>query len=501
MSHVMGIDIGSSGIKVGALNREGQLAWLQYEPYSLLFPQPGWVEVDLELMWELVQKLAAKVCRQVRDHGGEIEAISMSCFCNASVFMDETGRPLCNGIMYMDQRSAAEADWIRHHVSEEQRFAITKNRIEPGMFSATTLLWVKNQRPELYRKTHKWGHLSSFILYKLTGEFVLDWTQASYTSLYDVAQYRWSSELADLYGIDERKLPEVVDSSEIVGRLLASSDLPLGPVPVVAGGADTACSTLALGLKPGELFESVGTSNVLTICSDHPERFDARFMNRCHILKNRWLSHGAMSTPGSTIRWFKESFLTAAEQRNHAALDELVQGSQPGASGLFFLPYMFGERTPIWDIHARGTFIGLDLTSTKADMLQAIFEGCAYGLRQIYEILEQNYALPYSEFKSIGGGAKNRHWSQIKSTVLGKSINVQEVSESAVCGAALLAGYAVGFVDSLQEGIPGIGKTLYQVEPDQQYSDFYEQRYQLFNELYPSLRNFFAKVSILRNKL
>ncbi|WP_248924325.1 xylulokinase [Paenibacillus hamazuiensis] len=501
MSHVIGIDIGSSGIKVGAFDREGHLAWLEYEPYSLLFPQPGWVEIDLELIWELVHKLAAKVCRQARDHGGEIEAISISCFCNASVFMDETGRPLCNGIMYMDQRSSEEADWIRQNVPEEMRFAITKNRIEPGMFSATTLLWVRNHRPELYRKTHKWGHLSSFILYKLTGAFVLDWTQASYTSLYDVARYQWSSELTDRYGIDERLLPEVVAPSEIVGRLLASSDLPLGPVPVVAGGADTACSSLALGLQPGELFESVGTSNVLTVCSDQPDRFDPRFMNRCHILKNRWLSHGAMSTPGSTIRWFKETFLTAAEQRSRSILDELALSSRPGANGLYFLPYMFGERTPIWDIHARGTFAGLDLTSTKADMLQAIYEGCAYGLRQIYEILDQVYALPCSEFKSIGGGAKNRHWTQIKSTVLGKGIYVQEVSESAVCGAARLAGNAVGFSSSLQEAVPSIGKVLYKAEPDERLSEFYEQRYQLFNELYPSLRNFFAKSSLLRNKV
>jgi xylulokinase len=499
MSHVLGIDIGSSGIKAGAMDRDGLLKELEYSRYALSFPKQGWVEIDLEEIWNLVRTLVGKVSHRIMEKGGTIEALSMSCFCNASVFMDETGRPLCNGIMYMDQRSQAEAEWIRQSGSEERRFAITKNRMEPGMFSVTALLWIKNNQPEIYAKTQKWGHLSSFILYKLSGEFVLDWTQASYSGFYDLANYQWSTELCNQYSIDERLLPEVVDPSAIVGRLLASSDLPLGPIPVIAGGADTACSTLTLGLQPGEIFESVGTSNVLTICHDNAERFDARLLNRCHVIKNRWLSHGAMSTPGSCIHWFKQTFLTTEEAHKKEALDNLVKSSRAGANGLFFLPYMFGERTPIWDIHARGSFVGLDLNSKKADMLQAIFEGCSYGLRQIYEIIEETYGLQYDSFISIGGGSKNKHWSQIKSTVLGKSIEVKEVSETAVCGANMLAGYSVGFFSNLQEGMAAIrNQILYTAEPDDSLIDFYEKRYRLFNELYPALKAFFAKASILR---
>jgi xylulokinase len=499
MSHIIGIDIGSSGIKVGAMDRDGLLDILEYSRYALSFPQPGWVEIDLEETWNLVRTLVGKVTHRILENGGAIEALSLSCFCNASVFMDKTGRPLFNGIMYMDQRSQAEAEWVRQSGSEERRFAITKNRMEPGMFSVTSMLWMKNHHPDIYKKTWRWGHLSSYILYKLTGEFVLDWTQASYSGFYDLVNYEWSSELINQYGIDARLLPEVVDPRAVVGSLLSSSDLPLGPIPIIAGGADTACSTLTLGLPPGQVFESVGTSNVLTICHDNTERFDGRFMNRCHIIKGRWLSHGAMSTPGSCIHWFKMTFLTQEESQNKEALDMLVQASQAGANGLFFLPYMFGERSPIWDIHARGTFVGLDLNSTKADMLQAIFEGCSYGLRQINEIIEKTYGLSYSGFTSIGGGSKNRHWSQIKSTVLGKRIEVKEVSEAAVCGAGLLAGAAVGFFSNLQEGIFAIGnQALYAVEPNEGMSDFYEKRYQLFCELYPSLKSFYAKASLLR---
>ncbi|WP_314001993.1 FGGY family carbohydrate kinase [uncultured Paenibacillus sp.] len=495
MSHVIGIDVGTSGIKVAAVGRDGRIEDVESRAYALCFPQPGWVEIDLEQTWELVHELLGLVSRKVADLGGEIEAVSLSCFCNASVFLDEAGRPLQRGILYMDQRSTAETEWVKAAVSEEERFRITKNRTEPGMISLTSLLWFKNNRPELFRRTRKWGHLSSYLLYRLTGRFVLDWTQASYSGMFDVEEYRWSAKLCGIYGIEESLLPEIVDPREAIGRVSDDCGLPFGGrVRVAAGAADTACSTLTLGLAPGQMFESVGTSDVLTICTDNPRRFDARFLNRCHILKGRWLSHGAMSTPGSSIRWFKENFLQAEAAADPGILENLVRSAPPGANGLFFLPYMFGERSPIWDVHARGSFVGLDLTSTKTDMLQAIYEGCAYGLRQIYEIMEEAYGLSFADFFSIGGGAQNRHWSQIKSNVLGKVIEVNEVAETAACGAALLAGRAVGFYADMDEGVCAFkSRRLFAVEPDQKLVLRYERQYRLFCELYPALRSFFAK--------
>jgi xylulokinase len=490
MSHVIGIDIGTSGIKVGAMNREGVLGYLDYQPYSLLYPQKGWVEIDLEDIWCKTKTLLLKVWHQV-ETVGSVDAICLSSFCNSSVFLNEKGEPLYQGIMYLDQRSKAEADWIKNIVGEEVLNRVTKNRLEQGMYTVTTHLWFKNNHPELYEQTYKWGNLSTFILHKLTGCFVMDWTQSSFSGMYDIENYKWSSEIYEKVGIDSEKLPEVVDPSSIIGDLVLPELVSKG-IPVVAGAADTACSTTALGIRANEMFESVGTSNVLTVCTNQPDMLDKRFLNRCHVIKNLWLSHGAMSFPGASIQWFYEQFLKP-EGHSKAIFEELVKQSTAGANGVFFLPYMQGERSPIWDPNARGVFAGLHLNTSKADMFRAILEGCSFGLRQIYEIIETNYQLQVDSFPSIGGGSKNKEWAQIKANVLNKHIHIKDISETGVLGACLIAGTAIGYFSSLENAAKEISnRTIYTIGPESEQLRTYEEHYQVFAELYPSLKKFFA---------
>jgi xylulokinase len=263
MSHIIGIDIGTSGIKVGAMNKDGVLGYLEYQPYSLLYPKNGWVEIDLEDIWSKTKALLLKVWQQVEEYGS-VDAISLSTFCNSSVFMKQNGEPLYQGIMYLDQRSKAESDWVKSVVGNELLDSVTKNRLEQGMYTVTTHLWFKNHFPKAYEETYKWGNLSTFILHKLTGNFVMDWTQCSFSGMFNLERYEWSSEIYEKVGIDGDKLPEVVAPSSIVGDLVLPELIGKG-VPVVAGAADTACSTFALGIRPNGMFESVGTSNVLTI--------------------------------------------------------------------------------------------------------------------------------------------------------------------------------------------------------------------------------------------
>jgi xylulokinase len=490
MSHIIGIDIGTSGIKVGAMNRVGELGFLEYQPYSLLYPKMGWVEIDLEDIWNKTKTLLLKVWQQVEAEG-KVEAISLTTFCNSSVFLKENGEPLYPGILYLDQRSKEEADWIKNQVSEELLFKVTKNRLESGMYTVTTHLWFKNHHPELYDQTYKWGNLSTFILHKLTGNFVMDWTQSSFTGIYDVENYKWSAEIYERVGIDCDKLPDVVDPCSIVGEYLHPI-LSSIRIPVIAGAADTACSAAALGIGVNEMFESVGTSNVFTVCTDQPELLDKRFLNRCHVIKNRWLSHGAMSFPGAAIQWFYEQFLKS-EGHSKAILEDLCKQSIPGAGGVFFLPYMQGERAPIWDPDARGVFAGIHLNTTKADMFRAVLEGCSFGLKQINEIIETKYQLRVGNYQSIGGGAKNREWAQIKATVLNKSVHIKDVSETGVLGTCLLAGTVIGYFSSLENAAQEIrNNTIYTLEPDRSQQPLYDELYTIFNELYPSLKSFFA---------
>ncbi|WP_101842493.1 FGGY-family carbohydrate kinase [Halobacillus sp. Marseille-P3879] len=491
MSHVIGIDIGTSGIKVGAMNQNGELGLIEYQPYSLHYPQKGWVEIDLKDIWHRTKELLGKVIHSV-ESTGSVDAISLSTFCNSSVFLDEAGEPLCPGIMYLDQRSKEEAEWIKEAVTEEKIYDITKNRLEQGMYSVTSHLWFKNNRPALYERTHKWGNLSTYILNKLTGSFVMDWTQASFSGMYNIEEYSWSEAICEQVGLEMEKLPEVVDPCSIVGELNCS-ELSLNGIPVAAGGADTASSTLALGIQPGGVFESVGTSNVLTACTENPGNLDKRFLNRCHIKRNQWLSHGAMSFPGAAIQWFYEEFLKE-ENESKQILEELPQQSPIGSNGVFFLPYMQGERSPIWDPNARGTFAGISLNTKKADMMRAILEGCSFGLRQIHDILVETYKIEFKNLPSIGGGSTNQTWAQVKANVLNKNIEMKSISETGVYGACLIAGISAGFYKTLEEASNLVANQTTQViHPNLDEVSIYNEHFNVFNELYPSLKQFFAK--------
>jgi xylulokinase len=490
MSHIIGIDIGTSGIKVGAMNKRGELGFLEYQPHSLLYPQMGWVEIDLEDIWEKTKTLLFKVWHQVEAEG-TVDAVSLSTFCNSSVFLNEKGEPLYPGILYLDQRSKAEADWIKDRVGEDLLYKVTKNRLEPGMYTVTTHLWFKNHFPKLYEQTYKWGNLSTFILHKLTGNFVMDWTQSSFTGIYDVENYHWSSDIYEKVGIDPEKLPEVVDPCSIVGDFI-HPELTGIHIPVFAGAADTACSAAALGIGVNEMFESVGTSNVLTVCTNQTDHLDQRFLNRCHVLKNRWLSHGAMSFPGAAIQWFNEQFLKS-DGDTQTIFEDLSKQSTTGANGVFFLPYMQGERAPIWNPDARGVFAGIHLNTTKADMFRAILEGCSFGLRQINEIIETKYHIRTGSFSSIGGGAKNQEWAKIKANVLKRKIDIKDISETGVLGACIIASPAVGYFPSLEIAAKEISnRTIYTVEPEDAQQGTYDGLYKVFNELYPSLKHFFS---------
>ncbi len=465
------------------------------ESYYFKYPNRDHVEINLVEVWEKVKRLLVKAIHKVKENSGKVVGISLSTFCNSTVIMDDTGNPLYPGIVYMDQRSKTQANWVKDTIGIDELYQVTRNRIEPGMFSVTTLLWFKETRPELYEKTCRWGNLSTFIYGKLTGEFIMDWTQASFSGVFDIRRYEWSEVLCSKLGIPSSFLPEIVAPGEIVGMTSGFDTDILNGISVIVGGADTACSALSVGIGNNQVFESVGTSNVLTVCIDNSDFLDSRFLNRCHVTKGSWLSHGAMSTPGASIRWFYETFLKD-DGESSTILEELPQKSKTGANGLFFLPYMQGERSPIWDPNARGVFVGMHLNTTKADFLQAIFEGCALGLREIQEIIEEEYQLFSDSYQSIGGGSQNKIWTQIKSNVLNKNIETLEVNEAAAYGTCLIAGSGLGYLPHLEQ-LPSTIKnnTLFWSTPSEERVEQYSHLYELFAGLYPALKQHFEKAN------
>ncbi|SFO94329.1 xylulokinase [Salibacterium halotolerans] len=493
MSHVVGVDIGTSGIKIGTVDDSGSFVLHKHQPYILHY-ENGKVEINAEYLWGLVQDLLVETAEEIQRHGGKLESIALSSFCHASVFLDSRGCPLRNGIMYMDKRGENEAEELKSKLSYRDENQI-KNRIDPGMTSVVNLMWVKQHEPDIFGNTYYWGHISSYILFRLTGTFVMDWTQASFTGIFSISDYCWSESILKKADLDKEILPSIVNPREQIG-VVEDVDTALDGTTVIAGGADTACASLAIGLKPNEMFESAGTSNVLTVCTTDTAELDTRLLNRCHVLENQWLSHGPMSTPGASIDWFYKEFLDdVGDKDKKDILNDYAKGSSPGANGVYFLPYMHGERAPVWDPYAQGVFFGLDLTTTKADMLQAVYEGCAFGLKQIYEIIREKYTVKnISSFSAIGGGAKNTHWGQIKADVLYADISVKEISEAAAYGACLIASRGAGLITSFEEKQIR-GNCFHLFEPSAINKTLYEDEYAFFVELYPALQLLFQKRS------
>ncbi|MBR1604064.1 MAG: hypothetical protein IJ667_11605, partial [Synergistaceae bacterium] len=277
--------------------------------------------------------------------------------------------------------------------------------------------------------------------------------------------------------------------------------------PVAAGGADTPCATLVAGVvKAGDVCESVGTTDVLTVCIDRPV-FDRAFINRCHVVPDTWIYQGAMSFTGAANEWFLRQFygdlINNLKNLNdeHAAvnltsafraMNHEAELAEPGCGGVVFLPYMLGERSPIWDPYARGVFFGISLHTSKRDMNRAVLEGCGYGLRQMCQIAERITGNKINKFSSIGGGAKSEVWAQIKADITGRDITVLDIHDMAPIGAALLAGVGVNVFKDVYEASSKVEKSVYrEFKPNHDFDEIYDKRYGTYLSLYPALKEIF----------
>ncbi len=455
-------------------------------------------------MWRACLECIGRLKLEQKIDLGKIAGIGISCLCPGLTAFDREGQVLVNPIIYSDQRSVEEAEEIRQKVGEEYMFGITANNVMAGAMSGTSMLWVKKHLPEIYEKIYCFGHINTLVAVRMTGNFAIDYSNASYTSLFETGGgYRWSDELCGKIGIPKEKLPPLIKSHEVVGELIAEDLIGVGipkGIPVVIGGGDTACASLATGvIRSGDVCESVGTTNVLTVCVTEP-RFNKGFINRCHVVEDAWIYQGALSHTGASLRWMRDEFcqdLKMAAEAFHDNVYDLMTGmadihSIPGAGGIVFLPYMLGERSPVWDPYARGVFFGVSLDSHKDDFIRAVLEGAAYGLRQLCELAEQVTGRPIREFCAIGGGAKNTVWSQIKADVTGKDIITLDVNDMAPVGAALLAGIGIGCFRDAYEASDSIEKTVYRRFISRRDNDeVYARRYDTYKKLYPQLKDLY----------
>ena len=471
MTQLVGLDVGTTGVKALALSPEGDVLARVEESYELSTPHPGWAEQDPEDWWRAAERALAAL-------GGQPAAIGLSGQMHGLVALDDRDRVLRPAILWNDQRTEAECVEIEERVGLARLIQLTGNRALTG-FTAPKLLWLRRHEPTTYAQVAHVLLPKDYVRLRLTGEHAIDVADASGTLLFDVARRRWSQEMLEALELDPAWLPRALESPEVSGETVAG-------IPVAAGAGDQAAAALGVGVdRPGPVSVVLGTSGVvfaaLPAFAADPQ---ARVHAFCHAVPGGWHAMGVMLSAGGSLRWLRDVL------GPRGGYDELTAAAEEwpaGTEGLSFLPYLSGERTPHADPHARAAYAGLTLRHHRGALVRAVLEGVAYGLRDSLELLRELGVDP-RDGRVSGGGARSDLWLRILASVLRLPIRRTAADEGSAFGAALLGGVAAGVFRDVHEAVATCVRLLEPVDPDPQWVDAYEHGYRRFQLLYPALR-------------
>ncbi len=458
MTALVGIDVGTSGVKALALSESGEILARAERDYPLSTPRPGWAEQDPD-DWARAADAA------LADLGVEPTSIGWSGQMHGLVVLDEHGEVLRPAILWNDQRTAAECAEIEERVGLERLIQLTGNRALTG-FTAPKLLWLRNHEPEVYARIRHVLLPKDYARFRRAGEHAIDVADASGTLLFDVAHRRWSEEVLHALELPHEWLPAAYESTEI------------------AGAGDQAAGALGVGIdRPGPLSVVLGTSGVVFAAVDayRPEP-EARLHTFCHAVPDMWHAMGVMLSAAGSLQWLRNAL-------GRPAYDEILAEAAawpPGTEGLLFQPYLQGERTPHADPDARGAFVGLSLRHDRGALTRAVLEGVAYGLRDSLELL-RGVGVEADAGRVSGGGARSELWLKIVASVLGLPLERTEAEEGAAYGAALLGAVKEGVFADAHEAVSATVRVRDRVDPDPDWQAAYEEGYARYRRLYPTL--------------
>jgi len=484
----LGIDLGTSGAKVLVIDKPGKILAQSYRSYPILTPKLTHNEQEPSAWWNAVVEMLEEVSTGLSLK--DVEAISFSGQMHGLVMVNKRGEPLGRAIIWSDQRSTSQCEYINKVVGKEKLYALTGLPTYPG-FLGTSLLWVKDNEPEIFKRISKVLLPKDFLKFKLTGEFSTDYSDASSTLLYDIRKREWSEEILEKTKLPPSILPKILSSTEVCGMISPETAKETGLTPgtlVVAGGGDQTVAALSNGLvEEGKVSCTIGTGGQLLTCLNKPI-VDNRLHTFTHCLPDKWLLMGATLSAGLSLRWFKENIL--ATEEDFSKLQEEASKVPPGSDGLIFLPYLVGERSPHMDPSAKGVFFGLTLSHTKAHLIRAIMEGVVFALRQSLDIFAEK-GIKIECIIASGGGAKSPLWRQIQADIFKKEIVTTPIEEQAAYGAALLAKWGRGAVGNVEELIPSLDEYKNKTYPEEKNARYYEKIYSIYRELYPQLKEKF----------
>ncbi|MBO9610401.1 MAG: FGGY-family carbohydrate kinase [Paenibacillaceae bacterium] len=484
MPCVLGVDIGTTTVKAVLFDAEGHsLASAQAE-YPTYRPERFRAEQEPDDWWLKLAGLLRQLLGAA-DGRFRVAAVGVSSQAPGLVPLGADGKPLCRALIWMDRRADLEAAEIGSTLGERRVAEYSLNRPD-SFYTAAKLLWFKRHRPKLYARTRFVVQTNGYINYRLTGTIGMDAAHAGITQLFDVPRGEWAEDVLDAFGLSAHMLPPVHPCGAIVGTVTAeaaaATGLPAG-TPVVAGTVDGAAAALEAGVtQPGVAAEMSGTSSVL-VTSSRQEMVSPAFISMPHALPGQTLRLAAMSTAGASLKWLRDQLCRERPAADGYEFLNAEAESAPRRNDLIFLPYMAGERSPIWDSDARGVFFGLSLGTTRGDMIRAVMEGTAFALRHNIDIMERD-GERFGTLRLLGGTAKSSLWNRIKADVLNRELEVLDGSEGAPLGAAMLAGIAAGLYPDAAHVLTHVRRSRHTVVPGGDMEPFYARKFTLYKSLY-----------------
>ncbi|WP_302326648.1 xylulokinase [Enterocloster lavalensis] len=489
--YLMGIDLGTSSVKVLLIDSSGIILGVRANSYEIQSRHPGWAEQDMDLLWEATASTIKELLTGTGIDPIQIKGIGLSGQMHGLVLLNRERQLIRPAIIWIDQRSASYLEAMSRSEIYRQFQEITLNTPGTG-FYVSSLLWLKEQEPENYRKIWKALLPKDYIRYRLCGKIGTEETDASGTLIFDTSKRLWARDLAERVGIDSQIFPDCYTSCETAGTvtLQCARATGLAPgTPVMFGGGDQPMQAVGNGIiSPGTVCANIGTGSQLSCVVDRP-LFDKAYRTNtfCHV-QGMWTIMGASLNGGIALNWLRDNFF---QGNGYASLNRYIDDVPAGSDGLIFLPYLAGERSPHMDSKARAIFFGLTLRHNYKHFARAVMEGITFSLREAMEIFLE-LGISCEKVVASGGGAKSRSWLQIQADILGKEIYTSRCTQEACLGAAIIAGVGAGIYSSLKEACDQL--VLFKDEivyPQDKNCQVYEEQFRKYRQLYPCNRSLF----------
>jgi xylulokinase len=499
MDYVLGVDVGTGGTRAVVVDRSGAIvssATCEHVPFTS--PRIDWAEQDPH-DWH---KAAGSAIRQAISAAGipsaGIKSAGLAGQMHGAVLLDERDEVLRPSLIWCDQRTQPQCDWLNSKLGEIRTIELTCN---PALtnFTLTKLLWVRDNEPETWKRFRRVLLPKDYVRLRLTGEHAIDVADASGTLMLDVEHRRWSEEMMSAAGLPMSCLPRLYESPEVCGRITAVGAAHSGlneGTPVVAGAGDQAGGAVGMGIvRAGAVSATIGTSGVVFAATDTPAMDKkGRVHTFCHAVPGRWHVMGVTQAAGLSFRWLRDLLRASSSELSYEDLTREAAAVPSGSDGVLWAPYLMGERTPHLDPNARGTLTGLAASHTRGHVTRAVLEGVAFSLKDTFSLFEE-MRVPVTNIRLGGGGARSHLWRQIQADAYAHEVEILHAEEGAAYGAALLAGVAAKFWNSVEEACDAVVRVQQRMKPEPKSSNLLARQYQNYRRLYPALKPLFQSMS------